>query len=354
MKLPFGKIPIDILKDTVLKNLGATRKEVIVGPQAGYDGAVIEVGDKALIVSMDPITGAVQRIGWLAVNINSNDVATFGIKPILFFSCILLPESADKNMIEIISKQMDKAARNLGISIAGGHCEVTPGLKKPIIIGCAMGIAEKEKYVIAGGAKAGDKIILTKSIGIEGTAILAIEKEQQLLKTLEPIVINNAKKFLDQISIVKEAMLAFKTGGTNAMHDPTEGGIAGGIHEMADASNLGVSIKETEICIRFETAQICEALKIDPLHLISSGSLLIASKPEFAEIIMDVLHSEKISARIIGEFLQDSNRRIIQGINKKIRKLVRPKKDALWNVITNSLVQIDTNLTEGVKSQLLE
>jgi len=338
LKLPFGKIPIDILKDTILKNLGATRKEVIVGPQAGYDGAVIEVGDKALIVSMDPITGAEQHIGWLAVNINSNDVATFGIKPTLFFSCILLPESADKNIIETISKQIGKAARNLGISIAGGHCEVTPGLKKPIIIGCAMGITEKEKYVVAGGAKAGDKIILTKSIGIEGTAILAIEREQQLLKTLNPILINNAKKLLDQISVVKEAILAFETGGTNAMHDPTEGGIAGGIHEMADASNLGVSIIESEICIRDETAQICEALKIDPLHLISSGSLLIASKPEFAEMIVDVLNSEKIYSRIIGEFLQDPNQKIIQGTNKKIRKLVRPKKDTLWNVITKPRV----------------
>ena len=171
MKLSLGKIPIDILKEVVFKNLGAERSEVLLGPAAGVDGAVLDVGNKNAIVSMDPITGAVERIGWEAININANDVATFGVEPAFFFSCLLLPENADSKIVEIISTQMHAAAKKLGIAIVGGHAESTPGLTNPIVVGCVMGLTEKGKYVTAAGAKTGDKLILTKSAGIEGTAI---------------------------------------------------------------------------------------------------------------------------------------------------------------------------------------
>ncbi|MGQ9641874.1 MAG: AIR synthase related protein, partial [Candidatus Bathycorpusculaceae bacterium] len=160
--LPLGKLPVEILKEIVFKNLGIKRKEVALGPAAGFDGAVIDLDDKSLIISMDPITGAVERIGWLAVNINANDVATFGVEPAFLFSCMLLPEGSERKMVETICVQMDKAAKDLGTSIVGGHCEVTPGLVNPIVVGCMLGIAEKGKYVTAGGAKPGDKLILTK------------------------------------------------------------------------------------------------------------------------------------------------------------------------------------------------
>src|SRR5512137_833212 len=143
MPLPSGKIPIDILKEVVFRNLGAKRNEVVLGPMAGIDGAVLDLGNKSLIVSMDPITGAVERIGWLAVNVNANDVATFGVEPAFLFSCILLPENADEKMVETISKQMDAAAKELGIAIVGGHCESTPGLTNPAVVGCIMGMTPK-------------------------------------------------------------------------------------------------------------------------------------------------------------------------------------------------------------------
>jgi len=131
MRLPQGKIPVDILKEVVFRNLGASRQEVAVGPSVGVDGAVIDVGDKSLIVSMDPITGAVERIGWLAVNVNANDIATFGVEPAFLFSCILLPDGAPKGLVETISSQMNNAAQNLGVAIVGGHCEVTPAWPSP-------------------------------------------------------------------------------------------------------------------------------------------------------------------------------------------------------------------------------
>ena len=145
MKLPPGKIPVDLLKEVVFKNLGADREEVIVGPSAGVDGAVLDLGAKSLVVSMDPITGAVERIGWLAVNVNANDVATFGVQPAFLFSCMMLPENAERKLVETISAQMNAAAKELGIAIVGGHCESTPGLSNPIVVGCILGLTEKRR-----------------------------------------------------------------------------------------------------------------------------------------------------------------------------------------------------------------
>jgi len=330
MKLPHGKIPVEILRDIVFRNLGVKRKEVILGPSVGFDGAVLDIGDKSLIVSIDPITGAVERIGWLAVNINANDVATFGVKPEFLFSCILLPEGADRETVETICAQMDKAARELEIAIAGGHCEVTPGIKNPIVVGCIMGLTEKGNYVTAGGAKPGDKLILTKSAGIEGTAILASDRESQLRKAVDSSTLKRAKEFFKKISVVKEAILAFKTGGVHAMHDPTEGGVLGGMHEMADASNLGVKVFEEKIPIQPETVKICQFFKVDPLQLISSGALLIAVEPEAVEMVIEQLKREGIPVFLIGEFLKEPKTRIIVRKNGKFQPLPKPSSDHLW------------------------
>ena len=334
MKLPPGKIPIDILKEVVFKNLGAERGEVILGPAAGIDGAILDVGNKNAIVSMDPITGAVERIGWEAININANDVATFGVEPAFFFSCLLLPENADSKIVETISTQMNNAAKELGIAIVGRHCESTPGLANPIVVGCIMGLTEKGKYVTAAGAKTGDKLILTKSAGIEGTAILATDREEQLKKVFSPDILESAKGFYNQISIVKDALIAYRTGGVHAMHDPTEGGIFNGIHEMADAAGLGVRVFEERITVEPETAKICRYYEIDPLQLISSGALLIAAEPETADKIIDALGKEHIYADIIGEFNANVNKRILMHKDDSAEMLPRPVSDHLWLALT--------------------
>jgi hydrogenase expression/formation protein HypE len=333
MKLPPGKIPIDILKEVVFKNLGAERKEVIVGPSAGIDGAVLDLGDKSLVVSMDPITGAVERIGWLAVNVNANDVATFGVEPAFLFSCMLLPENADRKLVETISAQMNAAAKDLGIAIVGGHCESTPGLTKPIVVGCTMGLTEKGRYVTAGGAKPGDKLILTKSAGIEGTAILATDREPELKKAMSATVLQNAKNFYNQISVVKDALTACKTGGVHAMHDPTEGGVAGGIHEMADASNVGVKVFEEAIPVQPETAQICSYFQIDPLQLIGSGALLISAEAKSASETVRNMKHEGIQASVIGEFTENTDQRVLVQKDGGTKALPRPLSDHLWTAM---------------------
>ncbi|MDR0797336.1 MAG: AIR synthase family protein [Nitrososphaerota archaeon] len=334
MKLPSGKIPMDILKNTVFNSLGANRAEVVLGPMAGVDGAVLDIGDKSVIVSMDPITGAVERIGFAAVNVNANDVATFGVQPAFIFSCIMLPEGADSQIVETISTQMGKAAMELGVAIVGGHCETTPNLVNPIVVCCIMGLTKKGEYLTTAGVRAGDKLILTKSVGIEGTAILATDREKQLLKVLSPETLQTAKNFYKQISIVKDALTAYQTGGVHAMHDPTEGGIFNGIHEMADAANLGVRVVEKKIVVKPETAEICRYFKIDPLQLISSGALLIAADPKAALRIIKVLKQHDIPATVIGEFNNDAKNRVLELKTGDTQALPRPVSDQLWTALS--------------------
>jgi len=333
LKLPAGKIPSDVLQNVVFKHLGIKRKEVLLGPRVGEDGAIIEVGNKALITSMDPITGALERIGWLAVNVNANDIATFGIRPTFFSSCILLPENGTPKTVETISKQMGTAAKKLEIAIIGGHCETTPGITHPIVVGSAMGVTEKNHYVTSGGAEPGNSIILTKGVGIEGTAILASDKQELLKKRFKLSFLKKAASFFDRISVVEDAVLAFETGGVTAMHDPTEGGVAGGIHEIADASNVGVKVLEAKIPIHEETLEICKFFKIDSLQLISSGALLIAAKKDFAERIVETLKDRGIEAAIVGEFLKTPEKRVLVGKDGVKKSLVRPLSDHLWKAL---------------------
>ncbi|HKM60224.1 MAG TPA: AIR synthase family protein [Candidatus Bathyarchaeia archaeon] len=335
MKLPPGKIPIEILKETVFKNLGAQRGEVVLGPAAGLDGAVLDVGSKNAIVSMDPITGAVERIGWEAVNVNANDIATFGVEPAFLFSCLLLPENAQSEIVQTIATQMNTAAKELNIAIVGGHCESTPGLSNPIVVGCIMGLTEKGKYVTAADAKTGDKLILTKSAGIEGTAILASDRGEQLKKVFNPAFLDSAKNFYSQISVVKDALTAYRSGGVHAMHDPTEGGILNGVHELADAAGLGVRVFEEKIAVEPETAKICRFYEIDPLQLISSGALLIAAEPEAAPKIIESLSKERIYADVIGEFNPNPNKRILMQKDNSAEMLPRPASDHLWIALTH-------------------
>jgi hydrogenase expression/formation protein HypE len=333
MTLPPGKIPIDLLKQVVFKNLGVPRKEVILGPTAGVDCAVLDAGNKNIIVSMDPITGAVERVGWLAVNVNANDIATFGVEPAFLFSCLMLPEGVDRKMVETISVQMNEAAMELGMAIVGGHAESTPGLKHPIVVGCAVGLTSKGDFVTAANAKAGDAIILTKSAGIEGTAILASDREIELKKKLTIAEVEKAKDFYRQISVVKDALTARKAGGVHAMHDPTEGGVAGGIHEMADAAGLGVKIFRDQIRVETEAKKICDFFDIDPIQLIGSGALLVSAETEKAAGIIESLKRKGIQAAIIGEFLPEKTRRTLVSKAGKQEVLPRPVSDHLWKAL---------------------
>ena len=212
----------------------------------------------------------------------------------------------------------------------GGHSEVTPELNRPVVVGCAMGVTEPGRYVTSGGSRPGDKLILTKSAGLEGTAILATDKYGQLEGKIDRNLLKSAMRFYDQISVVEEAVLAFNVGGVTAMHDPTEGGVAGGIHELADASGVGVRIVESSIPVAPQTSEICEVLELDPLQLIGSGALLISARPGYSEKIIDELTENNIKASVVGELLEDPKTRSLVHADGTVTGLVRPVCDHLW------------------------
>lgn len=288
--LPTGKLDVKILRK-MLRRYTKTDKKIILGPRIGEDAAVIDIGKTALVVATDPITFASDAVGYYSVMVNANDIATTGAEPKWYTVTILLPEgSATENQVDSIFKQIHDACKMLNISLIGGHTEITHGLDRPIIVGQMLGEIEKDKVINTGGAKAGDYILLSKGISIEGTSIIAREKEADLLHHgISKDLIERAKGFLSDpgICIVEEARLAFQTGDVHAMHDVTEGGLANGLHELAIASGVKIKIDERNIPVFKESQIFCELYGLDPMGIISSGALLIAASPIGTDKILE-------------------------------------------------------------------
>jgi len=277
-----GKVPPEILQSIVFSKLGRMDPDVLLGPGLGEDAAVIKIGEQVVVAATDPITGSVEDVGWLAVHVNANDIATFGVSPRWFLASIMLPVGFTPDELGKIMHQIDEAAKNLDIAVAGGHSEITERITQPIVVGFMMGLAPLGEYVTSSGAKSGDNLIVTKTIGIEGTSILAAEGSSYLTDKLGQDCVQEAKRLRGSISVVKDGVTAFQTGSVHAMHDPTEGGLSGGIHELCDASGVGFEIDNDLIPIASVTRLICDALQINPLELISSGSMLISCESKKA------------------------------------------------------------------------
>src|SRR3990170_3440704 len=301
--LSVGKLDPDTLKQLIFSHLGSPDSRVLLGPSIGEDATVIDFGNKALVIHSDPITGAVENIGWHAVNVCANDIATRGVRPLWILTVLLLPEGVNADKLKRITVQIDEAAKELGVAVVGGHSEVTSGIDRPILITTALGETPKEKFVRTSGAQVGDSIIVTKGAAIEGTSILSNELESFLQTKIDKETIIRAKRFIKKISVVKEALTAVEVGGVHAMHDATEGGIAVGLQEIAWASNVGVTAHEEKMIVSPETQAICKALGVDPLRTISSGTLIISAERKGAEKIVERLKQKGISASIVGKIL---------------------------------------------------
>ncbi|MBN1991689.1 MAG: AIR synthase family protein [Anaerolineae bacterium] len=299
---PIGKLPVADLAQ-LLGRYAPGDPRLIVGAAIGEDAAVIELGDRYLVVATDPITFATDEIGWYAVNINANDVACTGAAPRWFLATLLLPENrTSPELVEKIFSQITSACEELGITLAGGHTEITYGLNRPIIVGQMLGEVAPAKMVSTNGAQAGDDLILTKGIAIEATAIIAREKRQELLELFDEDILTGYANFLHApgISVVKDAAVAMAVGGVRAMHDPTEGGVAGGLHELAEAANVGLEIFAAKLPYLPETVALCEHFGLDPLGVIASGALLIAADPHFTGEIVKQLAQAGLVAGVIG------------------------------------------------------
>ena len=331
--LSVGKLDPALLKQVVFGCLGSPDPRVIVGPRIGEDAAVIDFKDRVLVVHSDPITGAIENIGWLAVNVCANDIATRGVRPLWVLIVMLFPQNVSSAQMKQITSQIDKAAKELGIAVVGGHSEFTPSIKRPILIATVIGEAEKGKFVRSSGARVGDRIVVTKGAAIEGTAILSTELAELLETKVDRAVVSRAQKFVRMISVVEDALTAIEVGGVHAMHDATEGGIAGCLQEIAWASNVGVVAHEERIPIYEETKAVCNALNIDPLKTISSGALIISAHREKAEEIVVALKKKGIQASVIGRIVDKREGSYILRRDGTRLDLSKPVKEELWSAL---------------------
>jgi len=300
-----GKLPADALS-RMLKRVPPSDRRLLLGPCIGMDSAVIDFKDRCLLATTDPITFTTDEIGWYAVCVNSNDIAVMGGTPRWFFATLLLPEGkATGRLVRIIFDQLRRACNSSGVTLCGGHTEITQTVNQPVICGTMLGEVKKGALVTPAGARPGDAIILTKGLGIEGTAILARECEKRLKGLIPESVLNKARRFLHKpgIGVVLDAQIALRAGMITAMHDPTEGGVATALRELALASGVGLKVREKFLLVLKETREICECLKIDPFGLISSGALLLTCPQKMAGRILSALAENRIKASIIGEIL---------------------------------------------------
>ena len=301
LRLRPGKIPLEMLKKLVNRYRGVNDLRVIIGPNIGLDAGAIAFGRKALVASSDPVTLAQEEIGWYAVHINANDVAVMGARPRWFLADVLLPEG--KANAEDIFKQVDRACRELSATVVGGHTEVTIGLDRPIVIGTMLGEVPKDRLLSSADARVGDRIVLTKGIAIEGTAILAQEKGEELARAFGLKFVRRARRYLYNpgISIVREAMIAARMGA-HAMHDPTEGGLLGGLYEMMMASGVGVELAEDDVPIFSESKKAAAHFRLDIFRLIASGCLVVAASARIARRLIKEYERQGIAAAEVGRF----------------------------------------------------
>ncbi|MBM3264890.1 MAG: AIR synthase family protein, partial [candidate division Zixibacteria bacterium] len=280
---PVGKLPTEDLERILRRYACVSDPRVLIGPGVGRDAAAISFGATTLVAKSDPITFATERLGWYAVHVNANDIAVMGAVPKWFMATLLLPEGATTPaLIDGIFSGLSEACQSLGVTLCGGHTEITYGLTRPIVAGHMMGETETGRLVSAADAKTGDDIVLTKGIAIEGVAVLAVEKETLLRQTFPSTFVNVCRAYLDTpgISVVAEARIAMQHGGVHAMHDPTEGGLATGFREVCAAANVGGLIFADRIPVLPETETLCRLFGLDPLGLIASGALILAVAPD--------------------------------------------------------------------------
>ena len=306
MKL--GKLPFDQLSE-MLDKIPKYDSRVVLGAASGEDAALIDIGEKYLVVTTDPITFATDQIGWYAVHVNANDIAATGGKPKWMIANLLLPKYIQKKDIDRIFSQLIDGCNQFDIELIGGHTEITDAVNKPVIMGGMLGEVDKGKEVKSSGASIGDSIIITKRIPIEGSAILAKEKESLLIsKNIAPSNINSAKQLLKNpgISIVQDAQIAMNVAPIHAMHDATEGGIAQGLTELAKASNLGMLIDANKIPLIKASKDFWEILNLNPLGVISSGTLIICVAQEYSDIVIKSLNNHGIEASEIGTMKENT------------------------------------------------
>jgi len=305
MPLPVGKLSAASLRR--LLSLCREDPRVLVRPGIGNDAAALAFGGHVVVAKTDPITFATDRIGWYAVNINANDLACLGAKPLFFLATLLLPEGrATDAMVEDIFRDIAASCETLDVTLCGGHTEVTYGLDRPLVVGHMLGEVARERLVSNARSRVGDDVLLTKGIAIEGTALIAREKADELCGVLDDALLARARAYLDDpgLSVLADAAAVCRAALPHALHDPTEGGLATGLHELADAAGLGIEVEADAITVFPETAALCRHYGLNPLGLIASGALLAVTAPADTALVLDALAVDGVPAARIGRMVE--------------------------------------------------
>ena len=327
--MEIGKVPESILKRAVFRQIHTKRDEVLVGAGVGEDCAVMQLApDEVFVLSTDPITGTEKDMGTLALQITANDLASAGAEPVGVLLTVLLPPSADEPLIRRLMQEVECACEKLHIQVMGGHTEVTAVVNQPVISVTGVGKAKKDRLITTGGAHVGDDVIVTKWIGIEGTSIIAKEKEEELKKRFPAILIDTAKDFDQYLSVVPESRIAVEHG-VSSMHDITEGGIFGAFWEMASGAGVGLEVDLKKIPIRQETVEICNYFGVNPYQIMSSGSMMIAA--DDGHELVRKLEQAGIHAVVVGR-TNSGNDRILRN-GEDVRYLDKPQPDELYKVM---------------------
>lgn len=327
-----GKVPIAFLRRFVFGRLGAIRDDVPHGPGVGRDFAATKCGDVWIISSSDPVTGAHTLLGKIVVNVATNDVSMSGIRPAWLSLTALMPMDFTSRKAEKLFGDIDAQAKQLDVAIIGGHTEYVDYIARPIVIATAIGTSTARPKMPS-DVKPGDLLLLAGDVGIEGTAILATEMENRLARSgVSRSLLSRAQGMIEGTSVMKVAMRLADFRAVKSMHDPTEGGLIGGVYEMSVASGLGFEANLDDVPTRHETDAIARKLRLDPFKLISSGAVLASCSPDGADHVLREVRRSGIGIRAIGEFKANEAERFITKGGKKMAVKDAPS-DELWKAI---------------------
>jgi len=340
-----GKISPEIFNELIFPRLGAKSEKILVGSQHGVDVGIVEIGDKAVSFTCDPVfivpEYGWERAAWFAVHIIASDAVTCGLKPRFLSIDLNLPMEMTKEQLEIMWDAMHRECERLGISVICGHTARYENCYYPMVGGATIiGVGEKDEYVTPKMAKAGDKIIITKGPAIEAAGIFATMFPQLIEREFGLSFSQRAQQIFYKMSVVEDAMTAVSVGvredGVTAMHDATECGIWGGLYELAQAAGLGMRVDKGQIVVDDCVTEICSYFGIDPYASISEGTLIIASREHKAREVVETLGHKGIASSIVGELINPEHG-IILVENKRERKLKHPIVDPFWKAFYGAL-----------------
>lgn len=327
--MKIGKVPENVLKRSVLKQIKTKRPEVLVGAGVGEDCAAIALGpDEVMVLSTDPITGTTQDIGRWAVMVSANDVASSGAEVMGMMVCAMLPPDITEQEIRAVMEQIETSCEELQIQVVGGHTEITDAVTRPVLTITGIGKVKKDRLLATKGARPGQDVVITKWVGLEGTSILAKEREQMLLEKFPRHLIEEAKSYEQMMSVIPEAAIAVKSN-VSAMHDITEGGVFGALWEMAESAGVGLTIDLKKLPIKQATVEICNFFDINPYEMMSSGSMLMAA--DNGHDLVRELEKANIHGVVVGKVTDSNDRVVVNG--DETRFLEPPKTDELYKAL---------------------